>query len=113
MNNENKEIYAVQIFDKAKVGLHARPVAKIVAITNDKKYQDTSVEIVKLDDSTDLNSKIEFNGNEPKANGKSILSVIGLAVKNENKIAFIIEGPNSKEIIAAIKQVLKDEKLIA
>lgn len=113
MSNKNKEIYAVQIFDQAKVGLHARPVAKIVAITNDKKYQDTSVEIVKLDDNTDLNTNIQFTGNEPKANGKSILSVIGLAVKNENKIAFILEGPSSKEIISAIKQILHDEKLIA
>lgn len=109
----NKEIYAVQILDKAKVGLHARPVAKIVAITNDKKYQDTTVEVIKLADDTDLNAEINFTGNEPKANGKSILSFIGLAVKNENKIAFIIEGPNGQEIIAAIKKVLKEENLIA
>lgn len=108
----NKEIYAVQILDKDKVGLHARPVAKIVAITNDKKYQDTKVEVVKLADGTDLNNEIQLTGNEPKANGKSILSFIGLAVKNENKIAFIIDGPNGQEIIAAIKKVLKDEHLI-
>ncbi|MBE4703791.1 HPr family phosphocarrier protein [Spiroplasma platyhelix] len=113
MNNENKEIYAVQILDKAKVGLHARPVAKIVAITSDKKYQDTTVEVIKLADNTDLNNEISFTGEEPKANGKSILSFIGLAVKNENKIAFIIQGPNCKEIITAIKKVLKDENLIA
>lgn len=111
--NKNKEIYAVQILDKAKVGLHARPVAKIVAITNDKKYQDTSVEVVKLADNTDLNNEIKFTGEEPKANGKSILSFIGLAVKNESKIAFIIDGPNGQEIIAAIKKVLKEENLIA
>ncbi|MGL5268419.1 MAG: HPr family phosphocarrier protein [Spiroplasma sp.] len=113
MNKQNKEIYTVQIFDKAKVGLHARPVAKIVAITNDKKYHDTTVEVVKLDNNVDLNNTIQFTGNEPKANGKSILSFIGLAVKNENKIAFVIEGPNGKEIIEAIKKVLKEENLIA
>jgi len=113
MSNENKEIYAVQILDKAKVGLHARPVAKIVAITNNKKYQNTNIEVVKLDDNININDTIKLTGNEPKANGKSILSFIGLAVKNENKIAFIIEGPNGKEIITAIKKILKDENLIA
>ncbi|MDQ7982602.1 MAG: HPr family phosphocarrier protein [Spiroplasma sp.] len=113
MTNKSEEIYAVQILDKAKVGLHARPVAKIVAITNDKKYKETTVEVVKLNDNTNLNEKITLNGSEPKANGKSILSFIGLAVKHENKIAFVIHGPNGKEIINSIKKVLKDEHLIA
>lgn len=113
MNNQTQEIYAVQIIDKAKVGLHARPVAKIVAITNDKKYKDTTVEVVKLDDDVDVNGKITLTGKEPKANGKSILNFIGLAVKHENKIAFVLHGPNSKEIINGIKKVLKDEHLIA
>ncbi len=113
MNNQTQEIYAVQIIDKDKVGLHARPVAKIVAVTNQKKYENTTVEVVKLSDDVDVNGKITLTGNEPKANGKSILNFIGLAVKHENKIAFILRGPNSKEIISGIKKVLKDEHLIA
>lgn len=113
MSNQTQEIYAVQIIDKDKVGLHARPVAKIVAITGNKKYKDTTVEVVKLADNTDVNGKIALTGKEPKANGKSILNFIGLAVKHENKIAFIITGPDSKEIINSIKKVLKDEHLIA
>lgn len=113
MNKQNEQIYAVQIFDKDKVGLHARPVAKIVAVTNDQKFKSTTVDVVKLKDSTDLNGKIELTGTEPKANGKSILSFIGLAVKHQNKIAFVIKGDNANEIISGIKKVLKDEGLVA
>lgn len=113
MSNENKKIYAVQIFDEKKIGLHARPVAKITSITGNIKYKDTNIQVVKLNDNTDVNGNIVLTGKEPTANGKSLLSIIGLAVKNETKIAFIIDGPNSEEIIQEIKDVLKKEHLIS
>lgn len=107
-----KQIYAVQILDKIMVGLHARPIAKIVAITNDKKYSNTTVVVVKLDNNTDLN-EIILTENELKANGKDILSFIGLGIKHQDKIAFIIEGEYGEEIRLKINKLLKDENLIA
>lgn len=109
MSNYSEQIFAVQIFDKEKVGLHARPVAKIVSVTNNQKYKETSIEVFKLNDDINLNEEIKLTGSEPKANGKSILSFIGLAVKHENKIAFVVKGEHSKEIIEEIKKVLKEE----
>lgn len=109
-------IYPVQIDDVKKVGLHARPIAKIAgAIT---KYKGIDVEVIKLPDNTDITKPVKITGMETKVNAKSILSFIGLQVTNLTKIAFIITKKDSnedvelKEIESIIKDVLKEEKLI-
>jgi len=105
-------IYAVQIVDIAKIGLHARPVAKIVGKISSPKFKDTKVEVAKLNDDLDLTKEIKLTGKEPIANGKSILSFIGLQIKHMTKIAFIITGDFADEIIETIKKVLLEEGLI-
>lgn len=111
----NSIIYAVQIDDEKKIGLHARPAAKIAGAIS--KYKNIDVEVVKLSDNIDITKPITITGNETKANAKSVLSFLGLQVKNFNKIAFIITKKDNEEIKleeikAVIITVLKEEKLI-
>lgn len=125
----NSIIYAIQIDDIAKIGLHARPVSKIT----DKlaAFKETKVTAVKLNDSADITKNITFedgkltgtdtNGkvvsgkelsNEKEGNAKSVLSLLGLGVKHLNKMVFIITGDNSETVKKSIHDVLLEEKLI-
>jgi len=109
-NSTSTIIFAVQINDIKKIGLHARPIAKIVGKIS--AYKETTVEVVKLDEKTDITKKIVLTGNETKANAKSVLSFIGLQVNNLTKIAFIINGEQAQNAKDVIKAVLVEEKLI-
>lgn len=110
-------IYPVQIDDEKKIGLHARPVAKVAGAIS--KFKNIDVEVVKLPDKTDITKPIELTGNEQKVKAKSVLSFLGLQVKNFNKIAFIITKLDEKEADKVLEEVkteisstLKEEKLI-
>lgn len=110
-------IYAVQIDDEKKIGLHARPIAKIAGAIS--KYKNIEVEVIKLPDNVDITKPVKITGSETKVKAKSILSFLGLQVKNFNKIAFIITKTDDKgedkkleEIKSVIISVLKEEKLI-
>ena len=110
-------IYAVQINDEKKIGLHARPVAKIAAAIS--KYKNIDVEVIKLPDNADITKPVEITGKETKVKSKSVLSFLGLQVKNFNKIAFIITKTDAseadeklEEVKSIIINVLKEENLI-
>ncbi len=110
-------IYPVQIDDEKKIGLHARPVAKVAGAIS--KYKNIDVEVVKLPDNADITKPIELTGKEQKVKAKSVLSFLGLQVKNFNKIAFLITKIDDKEedkildeVKSVISSVLKEEKLI-
>ncbi|WP_342276046.1 hypothetical protein [Spiroplasma endosymbiont of Nebria brevicollis] len=125
----NSTIYAVQIIDEAKIGLHARPVSKITGKL--AAFKETTVKAVKLNDNADVGKNItvkdgkltgtDTNGkpvsgkelsNEVEGNAKSVLSLLGLGVKHLNKMAFIITSDDSETVKKAIHDVLLEEKLI-
>lgn len=126
----NSIIYAVQINDEKKIGLHARPVSKITG--NLAAFQDTEIEVVKLNDSVDITKTITYDENgiltgtntngkivsgkdlsdEIKVNAKSLLSLLGLGIKHLNKMAFIITGAKVETVKKSIHNILFEEKLI-
>ena len=110
-------IYTVQIDDEKKIGLHARPISKISAAIS--KYNNIDVEVIKLPDNADITKPVKITGNEAKVKAKSVLSFLGLQVKNFSKIAFIItktsvneEDKKLEEVKSEIIYLLKEEKLI-
>ncbi|MBP1525486.1 MAG: HPr family phosphocarrier protein [Spiroplasma ixodetis] len=110
-------IYAVQIDDEKKIGLHARPIAKIAGAIS--KYKNIEVEVIKLPDNADITKPVKLTGNETKVKAKSVLNFLGLQAKNFSKIAFIItkmdekeEDKKLEEVKTEIISLLKEEKLI-
>ena len=76
------------------IGLHARPASLVVAASS--KFEDT---------------KITIESNGKKGNLKSIMNVMALGVKQGAEITIIAEGKNEDEALAAIKVVLKENKI--
>lgn len=71
-----------------KMGIHARPAAMIVRISN--KYSDTDV-------------KVEKDGEE--VNGKSIMSLMMLAAGKGSQIKFIAEGEDALAMLDEIEDL--------
>jgi phosphocarrier protein len=74
-----------------KMGLHARPAAMLVQITNE--YQST-VKILK-------------DGFEVDA--KSIMDIITLAAGQRSKLNFLADGPDENEVLVAIENLFKSK----
>jgi phosphocarrier protein len=83
----------VKIIDP--IGIHARPASKI---TNEaSKYS----------------SDIIFNLDGKQANAKSLINLMSLGVRPNNKIEVIVRGLDEQVAIQGIERVLRDTKLIA
>jgi phosphocarrier protein len=82
----------VKIIDP--IGIHARPASKITHEAS--KYK----------------SDIIFNLDGKTANAKSLISLMALCVKANNKVEVQTKGLDEVQAIAAIEKVLKDTKLI-
>ncbi len=81
------EARAVKMLTVAnKMGIHARPAAMIVRISN--RYPDTSL-------------SIEKDGEE--VNGKSIMSLMMLAAGKGSQLKFNADGPNAFEMLDEIE----------
>ncbi len=52
-------------------------------------------------------SKISFRIRETTANAKSVLSVLGACVKCGDQIEFICDGPDEKEALAAMLEIVE------
>ena len=76
---------------KNKLGLHARPAAKLVSV------------------STQYESTIIFERNGDKADGKSLLSVLTLACPEGSRITIIAEGNDASEAIEALGKIIEDK----
>jgi phosphocarrier protein len=74
-----------------KMGLHARPAAMLVQITNE--YQST-IKILKDDFEVDA---------------KSIMGVMTLAAKQRSKLNFVVDGPDENEVLVAIENLFKSK----
>lgn len=73
-----------------RLGLHARPAAKLVQLAN--RFAST----------------IQIIYKNKKANAKSILGVLMLAAGHGAKIIFEIEGPDEMEAAKAIEQLTQE-----
>lgn len=71
-----------------KLGVHARPAALLVQETS--KYS----------------SKIEFECNGTKVNGKSIMGVMMLAAANGSDLTIFIDGSDADKALAGIKALI-------
>ena len=76
---------------KNKLGLHARPAAKLVSV------------------STQYESTIIFERNGDKADGKSLLSVLTLACPKGSRITIIADGNDASEAIEALGKIIEDK----
>lgn len=73
-----------------KMGIHARPAAMIVQITN--KYSDTEVLILK---------------DEETANGKSIMGIMMLAAGYNTKLQVTVTGRQAKQLLEDLEDLFK------
>jgi phosphocarrier protein HPr len=71
-----------------KLGIHARPAAMIVRITN--KYSDTDIWVEKDDE---------------RVNGKSIMGLMMLAAGYRTQLKFIVKGKYAQKLIAEMKDL--------
>lgn len=79
----------VQIENKA--GLHARPAALFAQKASAFK------------------STIMISKGEKTANGKSIINIMGLGVKQGDALLLKIDGPDADEAAAALKKLVADK----
>ena len=82
----------VKIIDP--IGIHARPASRI---TNE---------------ATKYKSEISFIIDGRVANAKSLINLMALGVKMNNKVEIQAKGFDEDKAIVAIEQVMKDSKLI-
>ena len=82
----------VKIIDP--IGIHARPASKI---TNE---------------ATKYKSEISFVIDGRVANAKSLINLMALGVKMNNKIEIQVKGVDEDKAIIGIEKVMKESKLI-
>lgn len=71
-----------------KLGIHARPAAMIVRVTN--RYSDTEIWVEKDDE---------------RVNGKSIMGLMMLAAGYRTQLKFTIKGKYAQKLIGEIKDL--------
>lgn len=76
-----------------EAGIHARPASLLV--TNASKFQ----------------SEIKLEFKDKQANLKSIMGVMALGIKKGETVKIVAEGPDEKEAIAKLVEVLKSSNL--
>lgn len=83
----------IQVVNKS--GIHARPAANLVNVA--KKYK----------------SKLEVCSGKKKANGRSVVSILGIELAYQDEVYFKAEGPDAsdllKEIVSAVNDGLGEE----
>ena len=111
-----EEQLIIKLNDVKNIGLHARPASRIIGTANKYRADVQELSIYLLDSQTNINSeKIDLSKvkeNNKKANGFSVLSLLGLGAKNHSVLAFVAKGAASAKMLAEIKEVLIAEKLI-
>lgn len=70
-----------------KLGIHARPAAMIVRITN--KYK----------------SEVFVEKDEEQVNGKSIMGLMMLAAGKGSKVKFLASGDDAQQMLAELEQL--------
>ncbi|SHH17947.1 HPr family phosphocarrier protein [Tepidibacter thalassicus] len=76
-----------------QIGLHARPAALFVQTANK------------------FSSEIYVEQNQNKVNGKSIMGIMALGLSKGEKIVLVIDGPDEKEAMDAMEELLTKKLL--
>ena len=76
---------------KNKLGLHARPAAKLVSISSQFK------------------AKVFIEKDGQQVNGKSMLSVLTMACPQGSRITIRAEGRDAREAVNALERVIEDK----
>ncbi|CEM61396.1 Phosphocarrier protein HPr [Treponema phagedenis] len=72
------------------IGIHARPAGKLVALTKT------------------FSSKITISGNDKTADGKRMIAIMSLGIKQGTPITITIEGDDESAAAKAIEDFLKE-----
>lgn len=72
-----------------KMGIHARPAAMIVRITNKFK------------------SEVHVEKDDERVNGKSIMGLMMLAAAKGSKVKFVATGPDAEQMLAEIEALFE------
>ncbi len=80
---------------RSRQGLHARPAALFVQLANRFK------------------SNVRVRKGRKQVNGKSIMGVLTLAASRGSSVEVIVEGPDAKEALHALEQLLCHDELPA
>ncbi|MDA0347407.1 MAG: HPr family phosphocarrier protein [Verrucomicrobia bacterium] len=86
--NDSKE-RLVEVINK--MGIHARPAAMIVRISNRH------------------NAEVYVEKDGEMVNGKSIMGLMMLAAGQGSKLKFIANGPGAQEVLDDIEKLFKDK----
>ncbi len=78
---------AKELIVQNKMGIHARPAAMIVRITNRFK------------------ADVLVEKDEEQVNGKSIMGLMMLAAGKGSKVKFLVSGPDAEQMIGEIEQL--------
>jgi phosphocarrier protein HPr len=70
-----------------KMGIHARPAAMVVRITNKFK------------------AEVFVEKDDEKVNGKSIMGLMMLAASSGSKVKFIVSGPDAAAMLTELEQL--------
>lgn len=81
-----------QLKIKHKWGLHARPAGKFIRLT------------------TKFNSDVYLEKDGEKANGKSILEILSLALEYGSPVKIIVNGKDEQDALKTIEQFLLQEE---
>ena len=80
-----------EIIIKNSQGLHARPAAMFVQITNK------------------FNASVKVEKDSEVVDGKSIIAVLSLGASKGSKVKLILEGEDAKEAFLELKEFLEKE----
>ncbi|MBP5292203.1 MAG: HPr family phosphocarrier protein [Lachnospiraceae bacterium] len=78
-----------KILIETNLGLHLRPVGILC-----QRAQDFSC-------------KVAIEVGDDRVNGKSVISVLGVGIKNGDEIELICDGPDEKEAMDALIEVME------
>ncbi|HMN80089.1 MAG TPA: HPr family phosphocarrier protein [Burkholderiaceae bacterium] len=83
-------MYSVEVQIVNKLGLHARPSAKLTQLA------------------TRYRADVWLSRNGRKVNGKSIMGVMMLAAARGSKLTIQAEGPDEREAVGALSRLIAD-----
>ena len=84
-SNTNAQTLTKELLVQNKMGIHARPAAMIVRVTNKFK------------------SDVHVEKDDEQVNGKSIMGLMMLAAAKGSTVRFVATGPDAEQMLAEIE----------
>ncbi len=90
VSSNSNEVFSEVLTVANHTGIHARPASAIFQIAN--RYKST----------------IELRSNDKKANAKSVISILGMGIKFNDKIEFVANGDDASSAVAELSKAVID-----